>query len=244
MGGKKAADKPAAAAKTKAEKTKATKATAAVKTAEKDKAEEVHLRQKLLTGALRYVAADESPEVTAAKQKALQEYKNGNPEVRNDLLEQYSKDKSLKFVVSWTKKLEEKSKVSTVQTEGWMSDFEIANLLGLTRENPRYDSLMFALLEKLVKRPHEKAEWAALLEFQYYYIHTSSQATVVSTETTTSASGKAAGKGSDLALLGGHGFCSRFHCCCVWVGQVASCLIIAVYFKTGETCCVDFVVFG
>ena len=151
--------------------------------------------QKQFNSACKYLSSKDTPEQIEAKRQALQTYLAGRPEVKAEALEQFARDKSLKWAGNWVRKIKEETCTKDTSVRGWMLPEEIMELKKVNKQNPQYDALWSALKGTLVEREHDEPSWAALGLKQYYYAHQEHQKVEVSSSSSTTMEGKAAGKG-------------------------------------------------
>ena len=110
----------------------------------------------------------DTQETVQAKRAALQAYLHGQPDAKNDALDHYAKDKSLKWIGSWVKNIDEKNVIRETSIKGWMSEEEIMGLKKVSMNHPQYQQLWNALKETLVERDPQEAAWADLGEKQWF----------------------------------------------------------------------------
>ena len=91
--------------------------------------------------------------------EAMAMYKAATKEEKHKILAQFATDKSCKWIVSVKESHKTEQSVTSNALDGWMTEFEIADLNKLPMAHPNYRRLLDALLKDLPSMEHPKEEW-------------------------------------------------------------------------------------
>jgi hypothetical protein len=90
---------------------------------------------------------------------AMAMYKAANRDEKRKLLQQFAADKSCKWVVHVQETIRSEKTSSCKSTDGWMTEWEIAELNKVPLNHPNYRRLIDAKLAGLPSMEHPIEEW-------------------------------------------------------------------------------------
>ena len=96
-------------------------------------------------------------------------YKAANRDEKRKLLQQFAADKSCKWVVHVQETIRSEKTSSCKSTDGWMTEWEIAELNKLPLNHPNYRRLIDAKLAGLRSMEHPIEEWRSDTKLYEYH---------------------------------------------------------------------------
>jgi hypothetical protein len=101
--------------------------------------------------------------------EAMAMHKAANRDEKHKLLQQFAADKSCKWVVQVQESHRSEKTSSCKSTDGWMTEWEIAELNKLPLNHPNYRRLIDAKLAGLPSMEHPVEEWRSDTELYEYH---------------------------------------------------------------------------
>ena len=99
----------------------------------------------------------------------MEVYKSASREEKHKILNEFAADKSCKWIDTVKESHKTEKSVSTLATDGWMSEFEIADLNKIPLAHPNYRRLIDAVLKGLRSMEHPIPEWRNDTRLYHYH---------------------------------------------------------------------------